>query len=291
MLVTFIPRKNRPTITLDLGGVEVEFRLRVQDDGTVVMAAEITDERALQQARKMRYTVRPVAAVAVLEPAPTAPRAPEDEPEGYPAVVAQAMRNGWAYVDLTGTGRDNQWGEEGGRSTVSGLTMAEASLCTPPEGWEEKRKDFYPWEILPWRPPGMGWTPPKVPSKRAPLDKAPEINEAPVVVPEPQNEGPEAEVDPDPAAEAAPVAEAPPVAERRQTKPPETRTEEALAGLSKAEIDAAVTVIVTAWLEAAKAPSPTRARFLLEKAGQPKFSKSQVQAMLDLAHVQIAASA
>lgn len=84
------------------------------------------------------------------------------------AAFVQAIGNGWTMADIQGTGEQfGDPGPAGGHSPVTGLTLAQMALSTPPDGWPDLAKKFYPWEVEGWRMPGIDWVPPKVPSKRA----------------------------------------------------------------------------------------------------------------------------
>lgn len=83
-----------------------------------------------------------------------------------------AITNGWLAVDLAGTGAGGDPGPAGGCSPVTGLYLAQMALTAAPAGWDAKRTTHYPWEIEGWRPPGLDWVPPAVPSKR-PVEAVP----------------------------------------------------------------------------------------------------------------------
>lgn len=105
--------------------------------------------------------------------APAQPRTPYPQPEG--GLVGQdptprdlARMQGWSDEDLEGTGEGGEWGAEGGRSPLTGLTAAEMAITKPPEGWDRMAPYAYPWYATPWHPPGQGWVPPTCPTKPKP---------------------------------------------------------------------------------------------------------------------------
>lgn len=84
-----------------------------------------------------------------------------------PAPVRAALQWGWTESDLEGAGAGERWGPEGGRSTRSGLTVAEMALVPPPPAWADQAETVWPWDLDGWRSPGIGWEPPRVPGKGA----------------------------------------------------------------------------------------------------------------------------
>ena len=97
--------------------------------------------------------------------------------DASPACV-QALANGWTMADITGTGElFGDPGPAGGYSPLTGLTLAQMALSTPPDGWSDLAAKVYPWEVEGWRMPGIDWVPPKVPSKRAAPTLPPEASD------------------------------------------------------------------------------------------------------------------
>lgn len=163
----------------EIGGVMLQFSAAWLTSGASVMVAALPgDERSAAVEAKVarlapRYTivddatvqsvVGPHGPVGALVDTPRA--AVEAEVHEVPAVVTAAMRWGWSAEDLAGAGKGQHWGAEGGRSTLTGLTMAEMALVPPPGEWETARGAAWPWELDGFRPPGAGWAPPAVPGR------------------------------------------------------------------------------------------------------------------------------
>lgn len=283
-VVTYIPKRRSARVDLHIAGAVVPFRLTtLEESGEVVMLAEVTDPAVLRACKRLGYRVFDDApaedATPAAAPLAAAERASRATPDGwrYPEIVQRAFANGWVYVDITGAGEDNQWGIEGGRGQDSGLTMAELSLTVPPDGWGEKRSTHWPWEILGWKPPGEEWKAPALPSKRPPADQVPALDEAPAPLDD------EGLAEPG-AAEGGAVSDAiddPPTDEELPPAVPETRNEEVLADWPADRLDLAVTTLAEVWRSAGKAPSPSKARHYLSKAGIAPVTTEQVNALLD----------
>lgn len=169
-----------------VGRVSIVLALYATSSGGRVLAGEVPEDRA----DLIRGFIKPhphyrEAAPGELEgvaqpgerPTPAAPVAPDSPTTD--GLRAMAIRLGWSIMDIAGTAMGDQPGEAGGRSERTGLTLAEMTLSTPPKIWHEVADDSYPWELSDWRPPGMGWVPPRVASKRPPPseDTPPPVDE------------------------------------------------------------------------------------------------------------------
>lgn len=175
----FIIRKGgnsrRSTVTVDLSGWSVVFH-RVWINGERVMVGKIAKNHpharaVIAQARRLpHYTVTDIApytagdlpVVSRVSPAASSPPPVVTQQE---IPVSAALRNGWRPTDLLGAGEGvgpARWGELGGRSPRSGLTMGEMAICQPPEGWAEKSAAYWPWQFVGWRGPGLDWKPPRM---------------------------------------------------------------------------------------------------------------------------------
>lgn len=326
--------KLHPRLPVDIGGHEVVFEPAVLAGGERVHLAEVSDRHPGLAAirRKVQGTVgtrmewypdRPLLdGDDILPPPRTAPpmagppvevpgdtlRTDDTVGSSWPPAVAAAMRNGWTLEDFDGiryqTAADDQgpWGEEAGRSRQTGLTVAEMALCVPPDGWRELAATKYPWEVLGWKGPGLGFKPPAAPSK---------VREEPVP-PEVRSAG--GESDPVPAAPApAPASPAEPRVVYDEEEPategaPEPRTRRPRKGKASEDVPAgpspatpipaagnpvvlasygdssavaqAVEVLADNWRRAGKAPTLSKANHLLGKAKLPSANETQLTALL-----------
>lgn len=94
------------------------------------------------------------------------------EPDKVPPPIRQVFARGWRLEDLEGAGRGDQWGPEGGRSRLTGLTVLEMALAVPPPNWHAMAATSYPWESLDFQPPFPSWKPAGVPPKTQAQDMA-----------------------------------------------------------------------------------------------------------------------
>ena len=163
-----------PRVTIVLGSAEVVFDKVTLANGRSVMLAEVGDDgrgaAACRQARKLPRHYRVSGNPPRLLSSKATPVAAPPRAVKLAVPVAVARGNGWSARDLLGAGEGEQWGELGGRSDRTGLTMSEMALCKPPEGWAARGDgEAWPWDIPGWRGPAADWRPPGVP-RRLPLD-------------------------------------------------------------------------------------------------------------------------
>lgn len=305
VLVLHRPKRKTTTMEIHVAGKVVCFRLRtLEATGESVMVAAVDDEAVIRAFRRnANFDVIGDDEPVLEDRRPGVAAEPAETVAGgysYPPIVQRSFANGWRYEDITGAGRDNQWGEEGGRSDRAGLTMAEHSLTVPPEGWAERCLTHYPWESLGWKPPGEGWAAPKLPAKRPSAVAEPRVDEKPLdeAQPDPVDEpvdedtdvdtdiGGDEDIDDESAPAPAAVVSARPRAAKRPeaakpAKAPETRSEEALGGWPASQIELAQSTLADVWRASGSAPSPSKARHHLKKAGIPTVSTEQVQTLLD----------
>ncbi len=158
----------RTAATFSLGGVNLDFVLCNLENGDVAMTAPIPadDLRAVKrQAARMGGLYQIVEDDSpIIDSEVEAEAAPVSAPK-ISIQARVAFRNGWSVEDVAGTGLGGNPGKLGGFSPITGLTMAEMALCVPPKAWAEMRDVAYPWEAAAWRPPGVQFVPPAVPSK------------------------------------------------------------------------------------------------------------------------------
>lgn len=267
--VTIVRRGGRmfpPSMVVILGGVEVTFT-RAWIEGERVMVATLDTEapgteEILRKCAMMSDVYRipnrapKVVAIDSAKPAPAGPPPAPMTPRDI------ALRNGWLVEDLAGAGLADQWGPEGGLSTVSGLTMAEMALCSPPKAW--RRPEQWPWEVGAWRGPAPEWRPPLVPSKvRAVEPEAPAAAE-PVDSPEPK-------LPPMADDAAAPVDD------------PDAQIEvvEALEGYGTEEEVTMATMVLEELVRSGGVPTRQKAGYHLRKHGLPSPTDEQFQALLN----------
>lgn len=315
--VIYLARRRVRPMGVLIGGKMVDFRLANLDTGEAVLVAEVDDPVVLRALKPLAGLYRVVDSASVsVEPVRGPAEAPppsDDDALGwsYPPIIQRCLQNGWLYEDLTGAGRENQWGIEGGRNVRNGLTIAEASLSTPPDGWYTGRnadgvvvegvtfeedgttqvqfsRTHYPWEVLGWKPPGLDWKAPVgLPPKRPSALDVP----APLAQPaatididdDPENEGAGTGEPTDPSIERA--GEGNDDEEPPPPPTPQTRSAELLAGWTPEQIQQAVGVLETVWRNGGKAPSNSKARHFLKEDGLPPASSAQVQALLDLVQI------
>lgn len=170
--------------------------------GSVLLSQEITDPALIERLRSDKRLREHVGDVSA-PPEVFSPSSPAGSSEDLPfeqrfPVVAAARANGWEYEDLTGSGDGNQWGEAGGRSRRTGLTMAEMAGCKPPKNWKENADKGYPWQFSDFTPPAQAWVPPAGMAEKPHPEVIPEL---PPVVPDPELP---------PAGEAPPPVDLPP---------------------------------------------------------------------------------
>lgn len=194
--------------------------IRLEGDVTVHTGAHIPDEEpAAKVARTMVRSMKncelaedsAVSRVEVgarIQPPETvsdavAASAAAQAEASYKHVVDTAFRNGWLHGDLSGTGQGGELGEQGGRSAVTGLTLAEMAMSRPPADWRTPggllARGRPPWESTDfhkpfpvWRPPA--WREPPPPPPKDPTDPtdgppsvAPGLQEQDTPVPGPED--------------------------------------------------------------------------------------------------------
>lgn len=190
--------------------------------------------------------------------------------DAAPLPVAMALRNGWTMADLTGGGREGDWGPSGGFGMRSALTIAQLALTVPPPGWsDEIAEGAYPWEIEGWTPP-PGFTPPQVPSRKR---KAPEPVLSASVVGEQESHG-EAPPDAPPDTGAPEEEEAPadpPTGEESDEGEP---TGEPDPDWTEERIASARVLLAKLTEESGKAPNASKAKFHLKRQNFPPVSKA-----------------
>jgi hypothetical protein len=185
-----------------------------------------------------------------------------------PLPVRQAFGQGWRLEDMEGAGREERWGDEGGRGSRTGLTLLELAMCLPPPSWSSPDwvKEHYPWEDLAFASPFPDWRPPCVsPKVQAPA--------APVI------EAPPADV----------ISETPDIAPKRRGRPPKNpqgppaQDELQAAILAYPEIDAltdygSTEVIASAVgiMAANNGASYSKCVFLLDRVNLPKPTEAHV---------------
>lgn len=178
-----------------------------------------------------------------------------------------AYSRGWELPDAVGAGSNDEPGEAGGRSAVSGLTLSELTLTVPPVDWPELRASGRPpWESSSWVPPGTDWV---RPGWRDPIPKAPEVADptigSPIL--------PETTLVSD---ESPPLDEV----DDNKTPPPvalEPGTDPAVAAGYPAEAVVQARTLALDWhakLDDDKTPHPSALNYYLNKAGLPKCAPS-----------------
>lgn len=206
----------------------------------------------------------PVAAtLAQLVAANPGAVAPPDVIEPLRAI---ALGNRWSPEELAGTGLGGEPGELGGRSPITGLTLVEHTLTSPPSAWPELRAENRPpWEATDWAKPGPGWVPPGWPERKV----------ATATEPEPP----------------APVRDAlltdPPPADDAPPPPPEDKKgddgddEDPLASYPPAQYAEALAILLD--LQKRKngdVPHPNALNFFLRKAELASMNSKQIHAAL-----------
>jgi len=177
----------RESMTVELGGVAVDFVQCWLIDGRTGMVATIPENGLVNVTRQVRL-MGTAGGYEIIKDndgrierahgfAPTAqPAAPKPVPVDQLHRTV-ALRNGWSEGDLEGTGKNGESGKLGGFSPATGLTLADMTLCVPPAGWDELRDTKYPWDVERWLPPGIGFIAPQAPAKVLPQEEEIEPNE------------------------------------------------------------------------------------------------------------------
>jgi len=166
------------------GGIQATFQ-RGTVQGRSVLFALVDDDhpgcaaaRAKLEARTdNKFDVIDGAPDVVASVTPQGASVPVKNAGLHPAAQA-ALANGWSALDLVGTGRTPNPGPDGGPRNRSALSQAQMALCSPPDDWEAKSADFYPWEIAGWTPPGQGFKPPNAPPKHTPVVNPEDVSDA-----------------------------------------------------------------------------------------------------------------
>ena len=310
----------RAPVTVHFGSVAVAFAPAVLDDGRHVLVAQTADPVVIAHARSMRshYAVTSTLVFLSLSTSPVTEERSEPALErpgsrrglaggfgawdmaltGTPPAFAAALANGWTGEDLAGTGLAGDFGPGGGISARTGLTGAEMALCRPPEGWAAAAATRWPWELLGFRGPGIGWAAPAAPVKPGgerivaePIRPDAETAPAPEAeANEPADDTFDPVVDEDETApagpesvSAAPAPTPPPAAEARPK--PRTRPAELLeewSGGAPAKVTQAVEILGEKWRESGSPPSVSKAGYWLNKNGLPRATAAVVAAILDL---------
>lgn len=236
-----------------------------------------------------------------------------DEPNEQPVdfgraalspVIAAALSAGWSVNDLLGAGENDEPGLKGGRSSTTGLTMAQMAMASPPPNWRDVCEVAWPWDVEGWTPPGLNFKAPDLPPKavlrdietgevvKPPEDGSPilarvvpDIPEAPRLTqptepekpkPEPKDREPEPEPDaptPKPEAPKASTGDDPDSDEPEQDGLP----------WSDEAITAAVACIRGMVEESGKPPSHAKAGHRLRKIdGIETVSKEDFALLLDM---------
>lgn len=179
------PPKHAGAYMVHVGVVVVTLQPSHLPDGRLVLAADVSPEIAAHLGRVPGYTVHPegsrmdegkgeaVVAKKVLV---------LSEPDPVYDPRALAILNGWDENDIEGSGKNGENGPAGGRAQVTGLTLFEASISTPPKDWAKLRENAWPWEVAGWQPPVRFKIPAGYASKRKPEPE--EETVAPPAVPE-----------------------------------------------------------------------------------------------------------
>jgi hypothetical protein len=209
-------------------GTSILLALYVTTDGGRVLAGEVDDRhedavRAFVKSHPHYREAREAELVtlAVVGERPTPAQLAPVEAPTTDILRSMAMRLGWSVNDISGTAIGGQPGEGGGRSPATGLTLAEMTLSSPPKYWSEAFDQAYPWELSDWRPPGPGWKPPSVPSKRGPPTE-PDDGPTDPTIPDPPDE--DTEDEDDDLSEEDPKPPAEPVSAPKAPEPPEKPT-------------------------------------------------------------------
>lgn len=167
-------------LVIHMGSVPVSFR-RVLTGGKVHMLADIHEmdraEEALACARASRdFEILDDLPTDLMElTSPPKVAAPSRAIPRPPTAWDLALKNGWTQDDFQGAGNGGNAGNGGGRSQRTGLTIGEMALCKAPTGWDALGASRYPWQILDWTPPGLGFSPPSVPPKPPLPEESPPV--------------------------------------------------------------------------------------------------------------------
>lgn len=267
-----------PSMEIVLGGVTVLF-VRAWVDNERAMVAKLDDSdpgvvAALRQAAMMPGTFRVHSPRAKIAPEDSieipvsrpsqAPPAVDGDGGADDAPRRAAIHNGWTEEDLAGTGQGGAWDARGGRSAVSGMSMAEMSMCSPPAGW--RRQEQYPWDVLGWHGPTTTWKPPKLPAKGPPVD--------PVVADDGEGES-EGE------GEATGPTDTPPVQPAR-AKAPKSKAgaDPDLEAYGSATQVSQATAILQELAALGQSPTRQKAGYHLRKHGLPSPTEQQFAALL-----------
>lgn len=268
----------RESLSIILAGVEIEFVPAILVSGRVVMAALVADGDEglgiLRQARRMStvYTIVGESyGVEWQNRKPRAAKAPVLHAAGrglpatneVPPMVRAALHNGWTQAEVASTGRDGQWGPEGGLSEITGLSAADMALCVPPPGWSAAAESRWPWQVAGFQPPGDQWIHPELPNKE-PLRTDPAAVSVEAVSEEPEAKtGGFITVDDAPAFRDAPVS--------------------ALSEFSEPQRVQAIVVLAELVHESGGArPSYNKLNHRLRKAGLPTVGKDELAALFAL---------
>lgn len=277
MIIVKRAGRRRPGHVSNICGLALSFTHQIVD-GQRLFCVEVADDHPkameLQQFAAGHTSYDVLNAVAV-PPAPQTPESiaspKETGPGELAAPVAAAVANGWSADDLDGAGQNDDFGPGGGFSAVTGLTMGQMAMSTPPDDWSEARATKYPWECVGWKPSWASFTPPSVaPKVPAVLESEPE----PEVEPEP-----EAEVDEEPEPEPEPEVEP----ELEAEDDADEDTDPALAaGYPEADLTKARAMAHAIVEATGQIPHPNKVNYQLKKAGLQTVGKTELDALLAL---------
>lgn len=273
MLVVEKLKHRRKACSVKLGRILLDFA-PVRTDGLLRLVAPLPDDEddaahVRDRVRDSRRFYRIIDLVMPEEAPPPVVQAlpPKPEPaveavsDPVAAAMADCRRNGWDDEDLVGVAIDGNPGL--GRSPVTGLTLAEMMLTTPPEGWAERRAHTYPWEVGAWNGPSTSWRPAGVPPKPKPEEVPEELPEPPADLETPEEELEELD------------AELPSVTEEADVA--------ALAAYGTPEQLQEAIGIVHGLAEASDSHvSYNKCNYYLRKAGLPTVGDDELSAMLTL---------
>lgn len=256
-----------------LAGHAVRFHLETHPQrGRVLVARLPLDEtgRAIaDRARQVGATVEVVDPDADLYKAPprAVPPSPP-EPAALPPATespvdvmrARALELGWLADDIAGLDRPLDV------SMITGLSLAEHTLCAPPPTWSSEREGRYPQDCLDWHAP-PAFVPRSLPPK---VEPEPE--------PEPEELAPEDVVEPE-VVEETPEAEA--ELEKATEPEPVDVDDEALASYGTAEQVAEARAVIADLAEkkGGATPSLQQSNYYLRKADLPTADSDEYAAL------------
>jgi len=167
MFVVLDPPARREPQTINFYGCPLSFDF-YEVDGVRKLAARVPDTASRMAEIRRLINARPNMRLVKdrdVTPIENDRRAFGSAPDNVSpkaGLTTAALTKGWTFADLVGTGNGEDPGEGGGRSTRTGLTLAEMGMLPPPADWARQAETAWPWQCvgfsaLPgWKHPDLG---------------------------------------------------------------------------------------------------------------------------------------